>query len=180
LLTLLVGQQKIVSKIAWDYNPVCASCVTSPLILACCCPAQEKHTLSPAGYVGLRNLVSLECSPLVLKKIRQAFCSAAGRHVLHELPDPAVLYDSEGAPWQPTQASYVNLVSFRQFRVGLMLAEDKEQNKKESLLWQMQTLFGFLSKSNKMAYDTTDFCTSYKVCTDLISLLLLLSDSSID
>ena len=42
------------------------------------------------------------------------------------------------------------------------MAEDKEENKVDSLLYQLQTLFGFLGFSEKQAYDTSPFCLSYK------------------
>jgi hypothetical protein len=42
------------------------------------------------------------------------------------------------------------------------MAEDKEANKADSLLYQLQTLFGFLAFSEKQAYDTQPFCLSYK------------------
>ncbi len=48
-------------------------------------------------------------------------------------------------------------------RYGILSAEDNEQNKTESLLYQLQTLFGFLSLSEKQAYDTSPFCHAYKV-----------------
>jgi uncharacterized UBP type Zn finger protein len=49
------------------------------------------------------------------------------------------------------------------FRYALLCAEDKEADKKESLLWQVQTMFGFLTQSVKQSFDTAEFCYSYKV-----------------
>eukprot|EP00698_Gefionella_okellyi_P025572 TRINITY_DN9417_c0_g1_i1.p1 TRINITY_DN9417_c0_g1~~TRINITY_DN9417_c0_g1_i1.p1 ORF type:complete len:2658 (-),score=590.22 TRINITY_DN9417_c0_g1_i1:2579-10552(-) len=48
------------------------------------------------------------------------------------------------------------------FRKGLLDAPDTEPDKAESLLYQLQTMFGALQESQKRYYDTVPFCHSYK------------------
>ncbi len=54
-------------------------------------------------------------------------------------------------------------------RYGVLLAgendtpaSDKEKSRDDSLLYQLQTMFGYLSTSEKQAFDTSKFCLSYK------------------
>lgn len=47
-------------------------------------------------------------------------------------------------------------------RYRMFTAEDSEDNKSESLLYQMQVIFGHLQESEKKYYDMQDFCTAYK------------------
>jgi hypothetical protein len=49
-----------------------------------------------------------------------------------------------------------------EFRCGIIMADDPSEDKSDSLLYQLQTLFGFLTLSHKQAYDTSPFCRSYK------------------
>lgn len=42
------------------------------------------------------------------------------------------------------------------------MAEDQHDDKSESLLWQLQQMFGHLIASEKQAYDTTPFACAYK------------------
>jgi ubiquitin C-terminal hydrolase len=49
-----------------------------------------------------------------------------------------------------------------QFRQGVLSAPDAEVDKAESLLYQVQRLFAFLSLSEKQCYDTLPFCRAYK------------------
>ncbi len=48
------------------------------------------------------------------------------------------------------------------FRYGILRAEDDEENKNDSLLYQMQVIFGHLQESEKKYYDMQDFCNAYK------------------
>lgn len=48
------------------------------------------------------------------------------------------------------------------FRAGVLSAPDKEADKSESLLFQFQRLFTFLSFSERQYYDTLPFCFAYK------------------
>jgi len=48
------------------------------------------------------------------------------------------------------------------FRGSILLAKDEALDKKDSLLYQMQNMFGFLCASEKQAFDTSGFCFSYK------------------
>jgi ubiquitin carboxyl-terminal hydrolase 34 len=48
------------------------------------------------------------------------------------------------------------------FRWGMLEVQDSEEKKEESLLWQLQTIFGYLQESEKKYYDTRPFCSSYK------------------
>ena len=48
------------------------------------------------------------------------------------------------------------------FRYGIFRAEDDEENKADSLLYQMQVIFGHLQESEKKYYDMQDFCNAYK------------------
>jgi ubiquitin C-terminal hydrolase len=47
-------------------------------------------------------------------------------------------------------------------RYGMLMADDASDDKKESLLYQLQTMFAFMSFSQKQAYDSSPFCYSYK------------------
>lgn len=49
------------------------------------------------------------------------------------------------------------------FRYGIFRADDDgEENKADSLLYQMQVIFGHLQESEKKYYDMQDFCNAYK------------------
>lgn len=49
------------------------------------------------------------------------------------------------------------------FRYGIFRADDDgEENKNDSLLYQMQVIFGHLQESEKKYYDMQDFCNAYK------------------
>jgi hypothetical protein len=48
------------------------------------------------------------------------------------------------------------------FRYGIFRTEDEEENKADSLLYQMQVIFGHLQESEKKYYDMQDFCNAYK------------------
>ena len=45
----------------------------------------------------------------------------------------------------------------------MLLAEDKSADRSDSLLYQIQSMFGFLTSSIRQAYDTSPFCLTYKV-----------------
>ena len=49
-----------------------------------------------------------------------------------------------------------------QFRQGLLQAPDKESDKNESMLYQLQIILSNLQESEKKFYDTTPFCKTYK------------------
>eukprot|EP01119_Soliformovum_irregulare_P021052 TRINITY_DN6926_c0_g2_i1.p1 TRINITY_DN6926_c0_g2~~TRINITY_DN6926_c0_g2_i1.p1 ORF type:complete len:2370 (+),score=711.86 TRINITY_DN6926_c0_g2_i1:42-7151(+) len=49
-----------------------------------------------------------------------------------------------------------------EFRVGAMQAQDRSQNRDESVLYQFQLLFAFLQESSKRYYDTSNFCATIK------------------
>ncbi|CAG8541215.1 3475_t:CDS:10 [Ambispora gerdemannii] len=48
------------------------------------------------------------------------------------------------------------------FRNGIFSAPVRDENKDESLLYQLQVVFGHLQESQKKAYEATPFCQSYK------------------
>ena len=51
-----------------------------------------------------------------------------------------------------------------EIRNGILAADIDfaETPKEDNLLYQLQVLFSFLTKSEKQAYDTVPFCFSYK------------------
>ena len=48
------------------------------------------------------------------------------------------------------------------FRQAILEARDTEEDKENSLLYQLQNLFVFLQESEQRAYDTSPFCHSFK------------------
>jgi ubiquitin C-terminal hydrolase len=49
------------------------------------------------------------------------------------------------------------------FRQEILCAVDKStEEQRESLLYQMQRMFAYLQESEKRAFDTSQFCASYK------------------
>lgn len=48
------------------------------------------------------------------------------------------------------------------FRYRMFTADDDEENKVDSLLYQMQVIFGHLQESERKYYDMQDFCNAYK------------------
>lgn len=48
------------------------------------------------------------------------------------------------------------------FRVGLLSADDTSSDPSDSVLFQLQTLFGYIQISQKRYCDTRPFCMSFK------------------
>jgi len=48
------------------------------------------------------------------------------------------------------------------FRDGIFMAPVKDENKDDSLLYQLQVVFGHLQESSKKAYEAAPFCRAYK------------------
>ena len=54
-------------------------------------------------------------------------------------------------------------------RYGLLSAEDAVAEKQDSILYQIQTIFGYLLESEKMSYSPEGFCHAYKVRAPVVS-----------
>ncbi len=60
-------------------------------------------------------------------------------------------------------ATIQNFFMVPEFRRGVLQVEDEEEDKKESLMYQLQRMFAFLQETDKQCYNPKGFCHSFKV-----------------
>lgn len=70
-------------------------------------------------------------------------------------------------------ATMQNFFMVPDFRRGVLNFEDTEEDKKESLMYQMQRMFAFLQETDKQAYNPKGFCYAFKVRAVLLFRVLV-------
>ena len=99
----------------------------------------EKYLRSVCGFVGLKNQSS---TCYMNSLLQQFFMMPEFRRGILEAPDLDTLNANSGK--------------------DVMTSSPSAQSQTENLLFQLQTLFGGLSLSEKQSFDTLAFCGAYK------------------
>ena len=61
-------------------------------------------------------------------------------------------------------ATVQNFFMVPEFRRGVLEYADREDDKAESLMYQLQRMFAFLQETDKQCYTPKGFCHAFKVC----------------